>query len=116
MTLSATGGSGSSARARLDEVFREPFFGIATVSLRLLVATALAFLWLSLAIPTFAQTPTPGTSPVLIDPLDPRAGDESVNLVGTPLLAVVVVVASGALVAVGTVAYVKLTARRGEQQ
>ncbi len=96
-------------------MFREPFSGIATASLRLLAASVLATLWLSFAVPTFAQSPTPGTSPVLIDPLDPRAGDESVNTVGAPLLAVIVVVASGALVAAGTFAYIKLTARRSEQ-
>lgn len=113
--MSAIDRNGSGVRARLDEVFREPSFGIATVSLRLLAITILATVWLSFAVPTFAQTPTPGASPVLIDPLDPRAGDETVNTVGAPLLAVIVVVASGALVAAGTFAYVKLTARRGEQ-
>ncbi len=97
-------------------MLREPFSGIATVPLRLLAASVLATLWLSFAVPTFGQAPSPGTSPVLIDPLDPRAGDETVNTVGAPLLAVVVVVASGALVAAGTYAYVKLTARRGEQR
>ena len=86
------------------------------MSLRLLAASVIATLWLSFAVLTIAQAPTPGTSPVLIDPLDPRAGDESVNVVGAPLLAVVVVVASGALVAAGTFAYVKLSGRRGEQR
>jgi len=96
-------------------VFREPYLGIATMSHRLLVASILVTLWLTLTVPAMAQTPTPIAPPVLIDPLDPRAG-ESVNVVGAPLLAVVVVVASGALVAAGTIAYVKFSRGRGDER
>ena len=54
--------------------------------------------------------PTPIASPVLIDPLDPRAG-EGTNGVGTPLLAIVFVLAVGALTITATFAFVKVTRR-----
>jgi len=53
---------------------------------------------------------TPGASPVLIDPLDPRAG-EGASRVGAPLLAVVFVVGVGTIAAVATYAFVKVTRR-----
>jgi hypothetical protein len=58
-----------------------------------------------------AADPTPIPSPVLIDPLDPRTGDEA-GAVGAPLLAFLVVIGSGALVAVATFAYVRITGKR----
>lgn len=50
-------------------------------------------------------------SPVLIDPLDPRAEGEGPGLVGDPLLAAVVVLALGLLAAVATAVYVRLVRR-----
>jgi hypothetical protein len=60
---------------------------------------------------SLAADPTPISSPVLIDPLDPRTGDEA-GAVGAPLLAFLVVIGSGVLVAAVTFAYVRLTGRR----
>ena len=54
--------------------------------------------------------PTPGASPVLIDPLDPRAG-AGTNELGSPFLAIVVVLAAGVLTVGGTLAYVRMTRR-----
>jgi len=48
---------------------------------------------------------------MLIDPLDPRAG-EGASLVGAPLLALLVVVGVGILAAAATVTYVRLASRR----
>ena len=62
--------------------------------------------------PSPSADPSPAPSPpVLIDPLDPRAG-AGANRVGAPLLALVVVLAAGAIAAAGTVAYVRVTRRR----
>jgi hypothetical protein len=103
-------------------VFRDPRPSKGGLPIRLLLALIFAMLWVALPVATMAQSPTappsstPPPSPVLIDPLDPRAGDESVNLVGAPVLAVVVVLASGALAAVGTIAYVKLTGSRATRR
>lgn len=60
--------------------------------------------------PALAADPT-ATPPILIDPLDPRAG-EGASLVGAPLLALLVVVGLGLLAAATTLAYVRLVYRR----
>jgi hypothetical protein len=52
-------------------------------------------------------------SPLLIDPLDPRAEGEGAGLVGDPLLALVVVVTLGLLAAAAAALYVRLFAGRG---
>jgi hypothetical protein len=57
-----------------------------------------------------AADPT-SSPPMLIDPLDPRAG-EGASLVGAPLLALLVVVGVGILAAAATVTYVRLASRR----
>jgi hypothetical protein len=59
-----------------------------------------------------SASPPPSPAPVLVDPLDPRAG-AGANQVGAPLLALVVVVGAGLAAALATVGYVRLTARRG---
>ena len=51
-------------------------------------------------------------SPVMIDPLDPRAEGEGAGLVGQPLLAAIAVILLGTLAAAGTVAYARWAARR----
>lgn len=50
-------------------------------------------------------------SPMLIDPLDPRAEGEGPGLVGAPLMAAVAVIALGIAAAVVTVVYIRLTQR-----
>jgi hypothetical protein len=61
-----------------------------------------------LAAPALGAEP----SPVLIDPLDPRAEGEGPGIVGQPLLAALVVLALGFLAAAGTVLFVRLAGRR----
>lgn len=58
-------------------------------------------------------TPSPGpvVSPVLIDPLDPRAGSGP-NRLGAPLLALVVVIGAGVAAAGLTYAYARATRQR----
>ena len=64
--------------------------------------------------PVFAADPSPAASPVaspvLVDPLDPRAG-EGASRVGAPFLALVVVVAIGALTIGATVLFVRVSRR-----
>jgi hypothetical protein len=68
-----------------------------------------------LANPVFGASPTPlpwpAPTPVIIDPLDPRAG-AGAPLVGAPLLALVAVLGVGICAAFVTLVYVRLTARR----
>lgn len=74
-----------------------------------MTALALALLvtpWLAAA--ALAVEP----SPVLIDPLDPRADGEGPGLVGSPILAALAVVAIGLLAAAVTALYVRFLARR----
>ncbi len=77
------------------------------------VILALALTLCALA-PVYAADPTaaanPGASPVLVDPLDPRAG-EGASKVGAPLLAVVLVLGIGTFAAVATFAFVRVTRR-----
>jgi hypothetical protein len=84
--------------------------------LRGLVTTIALIIALTLALPggALAQEPTPGptagSSPILIDPLDPRAGDGA-SQVGAPLVALLVVVLAGLAAFVVTFAYVRLVRR-----
>jgi hypothetical protein len=52
-------------------------------------------------------TSQPAASPVLVDPLDPRAG-EGASRTGAPFFALVFVIGLGAVVVVSTVMYTKL--------
>jgi hypothetical protein len=72
------------------------------------VATTLV-VWLLCAGAAFAASPTP-------DPIvgDPRSSGQGPGLVGDPLFAVVAVVTIGVVSLVATLAYVRLTARRGD--
>lgn len=51
-------------------------------------------------------------SPVLIDPLDPRAEGEGPGLVGSPVLAAIAVIGLGLLAAGVAAVYVRLTRTR----
>jgi hypothetical protein len=53
---------------------------------------------------------SPAASPVLVDPLDPRAG-EGASRVGAPAVALIVVVGIGIATAAATIAYVRLARR-----
>lgn len=81
-----------------------------------LFAAVFLALWFALAgvAPALGADPapgaSPGASPVIIDPLDPRAG-VGANRVGTPFLAMVVVVALGITTAAVTVVCVRLARR-----
>ena len=71
------------------------------------VSTALVA-WLLIAGATFAASPSP-------EPIggDPRSSGQGPGLVGDPLFAVLAVVVIGVVSVVATLAYVRLTARRG---
>ncbi len=71
------------------------------------VATALV-VWLLCTGAAFAASPTP-------DPIvgDPRSSGQGPGLVGDPLFALLAVVVIGVVSVVATLAYVRLTARRG---
>ena len=71
------------------------------------VAAALVA-WLLCAGATFAASPSP-------EPVggDPRSSGQGPGLVGDPLFAVLAVVVIGVVSVVATLAYVRLTARRG---
>ena len=89
---------------------------VAGLGLLLLAAGVAIFAASLLATPALAAspsplTPSPAPTPVIIDPLDPRAG-AGAPLVGAPLLALLVVLALGLAAALATLAYVRLTARR----
>jgi hypothetical protein len=77
----------------------------------LLAGALLQALAVSVFAATPTTTPTPAATPVLIDPLDPRAG-AGASLIGAPLLAAVAVVVVGVLVAVATLGYARLVGRR----
>jgi hypothetical protein len=68
---------------------------------------------MALAMAFFTTALAGEPSPLLIDPLDPRAEGEGAGLVGDPLLALVVVVALGLLAVAVAALYVRLTAGRG---
>jgi hypothetical protein len=77
---------------------------VLAVSLVLLIALVLT---MAAAGPARAADPTP----LLIDPLDPRAG-AGANRIGAPLLAALIVVGLGAAAAAATALYVRLIRRR----
>ncbi len=56
-------------------------------------------------------TASPGASPILIDPLDPRAG-QAASRVGAPGLALIAVLGLGLVAAAGTAVYVVTFQRR----
>lgn len=81
----------------------------------LILAVFLALtLTLSAVAPALGADPSPGVTPgsseVIIDPLDPRAG-EGANRIGAPLLAIVFVLGVGTLTILATYSYVKVTRR-----
>lgn len=82
--------------------------GLLPAVLLALILTLVAHAPVRAADPTPA--PSPIASPVLIDPLDPRAGDGT-NGVGTPFLAIVFVFSVGAMTVMATFAFVKVTRR-----
>jgi hypothetical protein len=88
---------------------------IATGLALIAVALGVAILGTALAGPVLAASPSPlpspGTSPVIGVPTDPRAGGGA-PLVGAPGLALFVVVGAGLLVALATLAYLRLTGAR----
>ena len=93
------------AGARLRVAFAA---ALILVGIGLLVIAGLG--WTATALAA-EPTPTPLPSPVLMDPLDPRAG-EGASLVGAPLLAFAVIVGVGVLAAAATVLFVRLSTRR----
>ena len=77
-----------------------------------LLALTLSLFVAPLALAQDASPPSPpATSPVFIDPLDPRAG-EGASQVGAPLLALVAVVALGCAAAALTFLYVRVVRSR----
>lgn len=76
------------------------------------VALCVALLAVTIsATPALGADPTPGPSPVLVDPLDPRAG-AGANRVGAPLVALLAVVGVGLAAAAGTALFVLVTRTR----
>jgi hypothetical protein len=71
----------------------------------------IAALGAGLALAVMLNTPVLGAepSPILIDPLDPRAEGEGPGLVGDPLLAALIVLVLGLLAAAAAALYVRLT-------
>ncbi|CAN5861418.1 hypothetical protein BH24CHL6_BH24CHL6_08990 [soil metagenome] len=65
-----------------------------------------------ISIPLAGSATAAEHSPILIDPLDPRAEGEGPGLVGDPLLALAFVLALGLLAAAAAVLFVRLTQRR----
>ena len=53
---------------------------------------------------------SPAPTPLLVDPLDPRAG-AGASRIGAPLLAIVVVIGLGTLTVAATVVFVRVTRR-----
>jgi hypothetical protein len=64
--------------------------------------------WLTFATATLAASPTPAPAGG-----DPRSSGQGPGLVGDPLFAVLAVVIIGVVSVIATLAYVRLTARRG---
>lgn len=91
-------------------MFRVPRSGVVLLLTTLFVSGALGGHWLSSAGPVRAASPTPTAPPVLIDPLDPRAGEDA-GAVGAPLVAALVVIGIGAAAAGATLAYVRFRER-----
>ena len=74
---------------------------------RLVGAASAIGLWLSLAVPALAASPSPGAGGG-----DPRSPGQGPGLVGDPLFALLVVVAIGIGSVLATLVYVRLTAGR----
>ena len=95
---------------------------VATGLLLLALAAGAALTGFVLAAPVLGASPvvspepsppsSPAPSPVLVDPLDPRAG-AGASQVGAPFLALIVVVGAGLATAAITIGYVRLSGRRG---
>jgi hypothetical protein len=68
----------------------------------------MAWLWVALAIPMLAASPSPTAAPGG----DPRSSGQGPGLVGDPLLAVLLVVAIGVGALVLTLAYIRVTRAR----
>jgi len=75
---------------------------------RATVAAATIVVWLVTAMATLAASPSPGAPGG-----DPRSSGQGPGLVGDPALALVAVVLIGVGSVVATLAYVRLTGRRG---
>jgi len=75
---------------------------------RLLLVVGVALTLLATTPLALGAEPTP----VLIDPLDPRAEGEGAGLVGDPLVAAIAVILLGALAVAATAAYVRWADRR----
>ena len=73
-----------------------------------MLAAGAVLILLALAPMTIGAEP----SPVMIDPLDPRAEGEGAGIVGQPLLAAIAVILLGMLAAAGTAVYARWVARR----
>jgi hypothetical protein len=67
----------------------------------------MAWLWVALAIPMLAASPSPTAAPGG----DPRSSGQGPGLVGDPLFAVLLVVAIGVGALVLTLAYIRVTRR-----
>ncbi len=77
-------------------------------SFTLLRRAAESLAWLALTLPLLAASPSPTGAPGG----DPRSSGQGPGLVGTPLVAVLAVLAIGVGALVLTLAYIRLTARR----
>jgi len=73
------------------------------------IATSAMVAWLALAVAVLAASPSPGAG----TGGDPRSSGQGPGLVGDPALAILMVVAIGLGTVVATLAYLRLTARRG---
>lgn len=71
------------------------------------IRVRMAWLWVALAIPMLAASPSPTAAPGG----DPRSSGQGPGLVGDPLLAVLLVVAIGVGALVLTLAYIRVTRR-----
>lgn len=72
-----------------------------------IMGVSVTAVWLALAMTAVAASPSPGTGG------DPRSSGQGPGLVGDPAFAVMIVAAIGLGTVVATLAYLRLTARRG---
>jgi hypothetical protein len=84
------------------------FRGLFVALLLVLALTVMTYAPVLAADPV--ATPAAAASPVLVDPLDPRAG-QGASKVGAPFLAVLIVVGIGIAAVAGTFVVVRLTQR-----
>ncbi len=99
---------GAEHRGRVRTAAALLVLGAALIVLALLLGLAAPALAAS---PAATLPPSPAPSPLLIDPLDPRAG-AGASLTGAPLFAAMLIVTMGVAVALGTIIYARLAARR----